>query len=156
MADDDPDDVQLLRLAFEKAGFRNHIVVVEDGREVIDYLSGEGAYADRVKFPLPLLLLLDLKMPRVSGLEVLAWLRDHPEIGKTPVIVLTHSSYDTDVSEAYRLGANSFLVKPTGLHEFVEQMKAVGEFWLAQARLPGPGSAAPPKAPGTIPPQGTS
>ena len=156
VADDNPDDVALLRLAFQKAGFSNRVEVVNDGDEAIQYLKGEGAYADRVKFPWPLLLFLDLKMPRVSGLEVLAWLRGQSQLASLQVIVLSHSSHDLDVREAYRLGAKSFLVKPSGLHEFVEQMKAVGEFWLARSKSLSPGARSVQAPPGTIPPPGTA
>lgn len=151
LADDNPDDVLIFCRAFKKAGFMNPVQVVTDGEMAIQYLRGEGAYADRSAFPLPYLLLLDLKMPRLGGLEVIQWVRSQSSgIEQTPVIVLTTSSHGPDVSAAYRAGANSFLVKPTDLADFVRQMKVMGDFWLRECQLPtGPNSqpAAPPVEP---------
>src|SRR5690349_14765253 len=112
LAEDREDDVLLIQQAFEQAGIRNPLFVVRDGEEAISYLSGEGKYAKREEFPLPDLLLLDLKMPRKDGFDVLRWLMQQPSLSALRVLVLTTSGEIYDVDEAYQLGANSFLVKP--------------------------------------------
>ena len=113
--------------------------MVRDGEKAISYLSGQGIYADRDVYPLPALLLLDLKMPRVDGFEVLTWLRQHPSLGRMLVVVLTGSPMKEDVKQAYVLGANSYLVKPNDpsqLHDLVERLES---FWLLNcARIPQP------------------
>src|SRR6266446_3785564 len=93
LAEDDPDDVLLAQIAFEKARLANPLQVVRDGEEAIAYLQGEGRYGDRHCFPLPMLLLLDLKMPRVNGFQVLEWLREHPRLYRLPVAVMTSSDH---------------------------------------------------------------
>ena len=136
LADDDADDVLLVRMALKEAGFENPIFVVCDGQEAIQYLSGEGLYADRAQFPVPQLLLLDLKMPQMTGFEVLAWLRQRREWNGLPVVILTGSCYEPEVKHAYELGANSFLTKPSDFSAFVGTMKQMAHFWLGKARLP--------------------
>src|SRR5690349_2597022 len=91
LAEDDPNDVLLFRRALNRAGFANHLVVLNDGEDVLQYLKGEGQYADRRAFPVPVLLLLDLSMPRLGGIEVLEWIRAQPEVRHIPVIILTSS-----------------------------------------------------------------
>jgi CheY-like chemotaxis protein len=113
LVDDSPDDVFLVGRAFRQVGIPNPLVVVGDGDQAIQYLKGEGIYADREQFPIPVLVLLDLNTPRVTGFEVLTWLRQDPDFRHLPVIVLTASTYSPDVTRAYQLGANSFLTKPT-------------------------------------------
>src|SRR4051794_11741759 len=107
LVEDRDDDVVLIRKAFEKAGLTNPFQVARDGVEAISYLSGEGKFANREEFPLPWLVLLDLKMPRVGGFEVLRWIRSQPTLSRMIVLVLTSSEYIKDVQEAYKLGANS-------------------------------------------------
>jgi len=138
LADDDPDDVLLFRMALNQAGFQNPLFVVSDGQEAIQYLSGDGIYADRARFPVPQLLLLDLKMPQMSGFDVLAWLRERPEWKGLPVVILTSSCYEPDVRHAYELGANSFLTKPSDFQGFVGTVKQMARFWLSKAALPDP------------------
>src|ERR1051326_7062364 len=111
LAEDREDDVLLIRRAFNKANLLNPLHVVQDGEEAIAYLKGEGQYANRAEYPLPSLLLLDLKMPRKNGFEVLQWIRQQPSLSALRVVVLTSSSEIQDVNMAYRLGSNSFLVK---------------------------------------------
>src|SRR5437899_12415537 len=110
--EDDPNDVFLFQYAMRKAGVTNPIQVASDGQEAIDYLKGVGKFVDREKYPLPCLVLLDLKLPYVMGLDVLKWIRAQPG-PVLPVIMLTASAEETDVATAYRLGANAFLTKPS-------------------------------------------
>jgi len=123
VVEDDSNDVLLLQRAFRKGGLTHVLQVVHDGEEAISYLIGEGPYDDRSKYPLPALMLLDLKMPRKSGLEVLDWLRQQTnELKKLPVIVLTSSRLTEDVDRAYGLGANSYMAKPSGNYEGLAEM----------------------------------
>ena len=110
--------------------------LVRDGEEAMAYLAGEGKFQDRAEFPFPDLVLLDLKMPRVDGFEVLRWIREHPKIRNLRVVVLTSSHQLRDVNEAYRLGANSFLVKPLDFENFVETSKALRSYWLVLDHAP--------------------
>ncbi len=130
LVEDDPNDVMLFRRAKDKSNLVNPLQVVEDGEAVVAYLSGQGIYADRNLYPLPTLMLLDLKLPRKSGLEVLAWLRQQPGINRLPVVVLTSSKESVDVGRAYDLGANSYLVKPVAFDKLLEMVKALGMYWL--------------------------
>src|SRR5437870_10171701 len=100
LAEDDPDDILLTQIAFEKARLANPLQVVRDGEEAIAYLKGEGHFADRHRFPLPILLLLDLKMPKVNGFQVLEWLRHDPHLKRLPVAVMTSSDHDPDADRA--------------------------------------------------------
>ena len=133
--EDDPNDVFLFRHAMKKAGVENPVQVASDGQEAIDYLQGAGKFADREKFPLPCLVLLDLKLPYVMGLDVLKWIREQPG---TPLIVvmLTASGEDADITTAYRLGANAFLTKPTESKRLEDMIKAINGFWLTHNTLP--------------------
>ena len=134
--EDDPNDVFLFQHAMKKSGVANPIQVAGDGQEAIDYLQGAGKFADRTQFPLPGLVLLDLKLPYVMGIEVLRWIRQQPG---TPIIVvvLTASGGDEDVATAYRLGANGFLVKPSEADKLDDMVKAIRDFWLIHNALPG-------------------
>jgi CheY-like chemotaxis protein len=135
--EDDSNDVFFFQRAMKKAGVANPIQVVSDGREAIDYLKGAGKFADRAQFPLPSLVLLDLKLPYVMGMEVLRWIRQQPG---TPMVVvmLTASSEDVDIAAAYRLGANAFLVKPVDSSKLEDMVRAIGDFWLTHNALPEP------------------
>ena len=119
LADDNPDDVFLLQEAFRKAGVRHRVKVVANGLEAVAYLKGDHAYADRNEYPFPDVLLLDLNMPRMNGFEVLEWVRKDHQWRCLVVHVLTASIRDADVSRAYELGANSYLVKPSRLDQLV-------------------------------------
>lgn len=129
LAEDSPADVLLIQRAVRKASVADPIEVVGDGDQAVAYLAGEGAFADRARFPLPGLLLLDLKLPRRSGFEVLAWLRAQPGLRRLPVVVLTSSRLSADVNQAYDLGANGYLVKPVSLAEFTSMLGRVHAFW---------------------------
>ena len=135
--EDDSNDVFFFQHAMKKAGVPNPIHVARDGQQAIDYLQGAGEFADRRQFPRPGLVLLDLKLPYVTGLDVLRWIRQQPG---TPVVVvmLTASGGDEDVATAYRLGANGFLVKPSEADKLDDMVKAIGDFWLTHNALPGP------------------
>jgi CheY-like chemotaxis protein len=163
--EDDPNDVFFLQHAMKKAGVANPIQVASDGQQAIDYLQGAGKFADREEFPLPCLVLLDLKLPYVMGLEVLKWIRQQSGTA-LPVVMLTASGEDADIATAYRLGANAFLTKPSQASKFEDMVKAIKDFWLthntlppdsyreraaapAHARMIGPGAKALPGANGT-------
>jgi len=122
--------VFFLQRAFQQAKIENPLHVVGDGQEAIDYLSGEGKFSDRSLYPLPHLFILDLKMPRKTGLDVLLWLQEQPELRCLPVLVLSSSAQRTDIERAYELGANAFVVKPASLERRVELAKVIGTFWL--------------------------
>jgi len=133
--EDDPNDVFLFKHAMNKVGLTNPVQIATDGQQAIDYLYGEGKFADRAKFPYPCLVLLDLKLPFVMGLEVLRWIRKQP--GKAlPVIVLTASAEEGDIAMAYSLGASGFLTKPSEVRKLEEMVKAIKDFWLTQNVLP--------------------
>jgi len=130
LAEDDPNDVLLIQRAFQKTNIANPLYVVRDGEEAVAYLSGQVQYADRRRHPLPVLLLLDLKMPRKSGFEVLQWLRQRPKLKRLPVVVLTSANQNPDINKAFDLGANSYLVKPGGLDSLLELVKNLNMYWL--------------------------
>src|SRR5258706_12776145 len=112
LAEDDENDVFFLRRALARSGLGNPLIAVRDGQEAVDYLAGIGPYADRASHPLPGLIFLDLKMPRMNGFEVLLWLSSRPEFGELPVVVLTSSAQDSDIRKARELGADDYQVKP--------------------------------------------
>jgi CheY-like chemotaxis protein len=136
LVEDDPNDVLLTQRAFRKLGVQLNLQVVGDGDAAVAYLSGAGDYADRQRFPLPVLVLLDLKLPRRSGLEVLAWRRGRAPLDCIPVVVLTSSRESTDVNTAYQRGANSYLVKPVSFEAMLEMMKTVNVYWLVMNERP--------------------
>ena len=130
LAEDNPDDVLLIQRAFRKARLPYPLHQVGNGEEAINYLDGKGIYANRQQHPLPGLLLLDLKLPRTSGMEVLAWLKAQPGLAQLPVVVFTSSREDTDIQRAYELGANSYLVKPVSFDALLEMVQTLGLYWL--------------------------
>ena len=141
LAEDDPNDVLLIQRAFQKTNIANPLQVVRDGEEAVAYLSGQHPYADRDRHPLPVLLLLDLKLPRKSGFEVLQWLRQQSRLKRLPVVVLTSSNQNPDVNKAFDLGANSYLVKPGGLDSLLELVKNLDMYWLILNEKPELGGA---------------
>lgn len=136
LAEDDENDVLFMELALKKAAVRHPMQVVADGQEAIDYLSGDGKYADRGQFPLPRLLILDLKMPRRTGMDVLRWLKNNPLLECLPKVVLSSSANRRDVERSYRLGANAFLIKPSTLEERSDLVKILDHFWLRLSQPP--------------------
>ena len=137
LVEDDPRDVFLVRDVFERYG-HCRLETVTDGQEAIDYLTGTGKFSNRRKFPLPQVVLLDLKMPRVNGLEFLRWLRHESpnSLHVLPVVVMSSSNDPKDVASAYELGVNSYLLKPIAWHEFQERMKALNIFWSDHVEKP--------------------
>lgn len=136
LAEDNADDVDMFRRAFKQAYIEAPLHVVSDGEEAMAYLNGEGKFANRAEFPLPDLLLLDLKMPRKNGFEVLAWLRTHPTLCPLRTVVLTTSEDIKDVNRAYAFGANSFLTKPLDFIEFKNTLQEMFAFFLTRAKTP--------------------
>jgi CheY-like chemotaxis protein len=135
IAEDNPDDALLLRRALEKAGIRARLKIVADGEEMLLYLGGRGAFANRSTSPMPSLIILDLKMPRKSGLEVLEWISQNQDLAVVPTIVLSASNLEEDVRAAYNLGANTYFVKPTTFDELVETMRMVEAYWRKAMKL---------------------
>jgi CheY-like chemotaxis protein len=130
LCEDDPDDVLLTQIAFEKARLANPLQIVRDGEEAIAYLKGEGRFADRTRFPLPILVLLDLKMPKLDGFHVLQWLRSHPQLDRLAVAIMTASDHDPDISRAYELGADSYLIKPPDAEALLALVQRLRAYWL--------------------------
>lgn len=138
LAEDDPDDVLLTHLAFEKARLANPLQVVRDGEEAIAYLKGTGRFKNRISYPLPILLLLDLNMPKVNGFQVLEWLQTHPLLSPMPVAVMTSSDQDPHVTRAYELGADSYLIKPPDAEALLALVQRLRAYWLIVNERPEP------------------
>ena len=136
LVEDSEEDILLLKRAFRNARIANSLNVVKDGEQAIQYLSGNGPHADRDRYPLPFLLLLDLRLPKLSGFEVLAWIRERSQLDDLIVVVLTNSDHVPDVTRAHELGAKSYLVKPGNFEELVEMMKRIRGRWLLLDRPP--------------------
>jgi CheY-like chemotaxis protein len=130
LVEDDDNDVYFMKRAAQQAGILHSLQVAQDGQEALDYLGGLREYADRQRFPLPYLVLLDLKLPRVMGFEVLKWIRQQPELRTSIVIVLSSSELGPDIERAYQLGANSYLVKPSTPDELTEMITRIKHYWL--------------------------
>ena len=131
LVEDNPDDILLVQRAIKRLGVRANVAVVEHGDAAIDYLSGSGRYADRAQHPLPDVVLLDLKLPRRSGHEVLDWVRRQPALDATPVVIMTSSTEEADVRRAYRGRANSYLRKPVAFADLESVLQLLGTYWLA-------------------------
>jgi CheY-like chemotaxis protein len=130
LVEDNEDDILLVQRAFRQAKIVNPLMVVKSAEEGMSYFRGQGRYANRSEFPLPSLVLLDLKLPGLGGFEFLKWIRAQPDVGRTRVVVLTSSNLMQDVNRAHDLGANSFLVKPIGFETFVQTCRALSGYWL--------------------------
>jgi len=130
LVEDNPDDVQLTLRALKKNKIMNEIIVAQDGVEALDYLFGTGKFSGRDMSVMPQLILLDLKMPKMDGLEVLHRIRAHERTKLLPVVVLTTSSEDEDRLESYKLGANSYVRKPVDFNQFAEAVNQLGLYWL--------------------------
>ena len=129
VAEDDPNDALLLERALRKSLVPGPVYICQTGEEVIEYVQGKGVFGDREQFPFPRILMLDLKMPKMNGLELLAWFRNHPECSILPRIVLTSSQQEQDISEAYKLGANAYWVKPSNFEDLTELLEVNYRFW---------------------------
>jgi CheY-like chemotaxis protein len=136
VAEDDENDVTFLQRAFAKAEIRNPLYFVPDGQTAIDYLSGAGTYSDRIQYPLPGLLILDLKMPHKTGMDVLKWLRSRETLRCLPAIMLSSSTHPAEIEAAYRNGANAFVTKPSGIPERAELARMIKGFWLTFNEFP--------------------
>jgi CheY-like chemotaxis protein len=135
LVEDNPDDVELALRAFKKSRLLNEIVVVRDGAEALDYLFGTGAYAD-YPLTLPQLILLDLKLPKIDGLEVLRQIRENEQTKLLPVVIMTSSREDQDLFKSYSLHANSYICKPVDFNEFREAVQQLGLYWLVLNEAP--------------------
>jgi CheY-like chemotaxis protein len=129
--DDDPNDIELFQAAARKANVRFLVQNVADAEQAMAYLNGTGLYANRGAYPIPDLILLDLKMPKASGFDVLRWIRSHPEAGNLPVVVFSGSELQDDIEQAYEVGADSYLVKPIGFNALVSLVKNIDRNWIA-------------------------
>jgi two-component system response regulator len=136
LVEDNPDDVELTLRAFQKNNIRNQMVVVRDGAEALDYLFAAGAYADRNPRHLPQVVLLDLKLPRVDGLQVLQRIRADERTRLLPVVILTSSKEEQDVIKGYQLGCNSYVRKPVSFDDFLDAARQLGLYWLLLNQAP--------------------
>lgn len=130
IVEDNPQDLELALRALRQAKLANHVQVARDGAEALEFLFGEGAYADRQHAAAPKVVLLDLKLPKVDGLEVLQRLKAHPRTRTIPVVVVTSSKEQRDVVESYHLGVNSYIVKPVNFEQFAAAVRDLGLYWL--------------------------
>jgi len=130
LVEDNPDDVELTLRAFHKNNIANNVVIARDGVEALDYLFCQGAYADRIIKDTPRLILLDLKLPKLDGLQVLERLRADERSKLIPVVILTSSKEEQDLISSYKSGANSYVRKPVDFNRFVEAVRQIGLYWL--------------------------
>jgi two-component system, response regulator len=138
LVEDNPDDAELTIRAFARHKMANEVVVASDGEEALDYLFATGVYKDRPADAMPTVVLLDLKLPKVTGLEVLKRLRSDERTRRLPVVVLTSSNEERDIIASYDLGANSFVRKPVDFAEFIDAAQQLGLYWLVLNEMPDP------------------
>jgi two-component system response regulator len=136
LVEDDPRDAELTIMALREHNLINNIHHVKDGVEAMDYLLAQGSYSDRNPEIRPKLILLDLKLPRMSGLEVLQTIKSHNELKEIPIVVLTSSAMETDIVESYKLGVNSYIVKPVNFENFIESVRQIGYYWIMLNKIP--------------------
>jgi two-component system response regulator len=136
LVEDNPNDVELMLQALKVNNLSNRIEIVRDGEEALEFLFGTGAYSDRSGAPAPKVILLDLKLPKVDGLEILRRLKSDPRAKLIPVVVLTSSREDRDILESYALGANSYIVKPVDFERFSRIVREFGLYWLSLNQPP--------------------
>lgn len=136
MADDDPDDRMLTRVALTESLLLNELETVEDGQDLMDYLLHQGKFSGPAARPRPGLILLDLNMPRKDGREALKEIKEHPELRSIPVVVMTTSKAEEDILSTYNLGVNSFITKPVSFEGLIDVLKALGQYWFEVVRLP--------------------
>jgi len=136
LVEDNPDHAELVMRNMEDFQVANSIIHVEDGEAALDYMHGRGAYTDRKHHPLPHLMLLDLRLPKVDGLEVLKEIKSHADLKALPVVILTTSDAERDLAMAYEYHANSYVTKPVNFDEFSKLLKDLGFYWLAWNKRP--------------------
>lgn len=139
LVEDNADDAEMTIRALKKLHLANNLVHVEDGQEALDFLFGNGKYADREKANFPKVVLLDIKMPKVDGIEVLKQIKSHPSTRKIPVVIMTSSSEEKDMIASYDFHANSYVVKPVHFENFARAVSELGLYWLVVNRTPGRG-----------------
>jgi two-component system, response regulator len=130
LVEDNPADVELTLRALKKNNIANKLVVVNDGEEALNFIFAKGEYAKRDRNNLPKVILLDLKLPKVGGLEVLAQIKGNPKTRMIPIVVLTSSKEENDIIESYKLGVNSYIVKPVDFDKFIDSVRELGMYWL--------------------------
>jgi len=136
LVEDNPEDIELTLRALKKSKLANNIVVAEDGEEALDFIFARGKYSDRSVICSPKVILLDLKLPKVSGIEVLREIKKDPRTSIIPVVILTSSTQEVDIEESYKLGANSYIVKPVNFENFIQSLRQMNDYWLVLNRLP--------------------
>lgn len=136
LVEDNPSDIELAKRAFERAHILNPVMVAEDGLEALDYLFTQGAEPGQYAHPLPAIVLLDLKLPVIGGMEVLRQIRAHERTRRLPVVILTSSKEDEDIAQGYDLGVNSYIRKPVDFVQFAEAVRQLGIYWLMLNELP--------------------
>ena len=136
LAEDDPGDQELTRRALEQSRIRNELYIVEDGEEALNYLRRRGKYQDPASSPKPDLMLLDLNMPKMDGKQLLEQMRADPNLRRIPVVALTTSKQENDIIRTYDLGANSYIVKPVDMDQFVNAIKVLKDYWFQIVVLP--------------------
>ena len=141
LVEDNPKDIELTLAALEQGQLANEVVIARDGAEALDFLYRRGSYADRTTLD-PAVVLLDLKLPKVDGLEVLAAVKGNPDLRHTPIVMLTSSREENDLVRSYELGVNAFVVKPVGFREFFEAIQDLGVFWAVLNEPPPHGRSA--------------
>jgi two-component system response regulator len=137
LVEDNPDDIELTVRAFQKSHIKNKLVVTRDGVEALDYLFGTGSYTERDIRKLPEVILLDLKLPKIDGLQVLKRLRSNERTQLLPVVILTTSAEEQDIIQSYRFGANSYVRKPVDFEQFMSAVEQLGLYWLVLNEPPG-------------------
>lgn len=136
LVEDSPNDIELTLHSLRKNNITNHVHVVRDGAEALEFLYGTGAYAGRVVYDVPKVVLLDLKLPKVDGLDVLRRMKSDPGTRHIPVVVLTSSREERDIIESYKLGVNSYIVKPVDFAQFVDAVRQLGLYWMLLNEAP--------------------
>lgn len=136
IVEDNPNDAEMALRALKKNNVSNNVLVVGDGEEALDFIFRKGKYSERAKDSSPRIILLDLKLPKVDGLEVLKEVKSNPETKMIPIIVLTSSKEESDIIESYKLGVNSYIVKPVDFDKFVEAVRELGYYWLLLNQAP--------------------
>jgi CheY-like chemotaxis protein len=136
LVEDSPDDIFIMQRAWKKAEFKNPLRIVTDGQQAIDYLSNSGDFADREKNPTPCLILLDIKLPFLTGLQVIEWLRKYEPCCTIPAVFLTSSKADMDIRQAYKLGGNAYLVKPPTPENLGVMLQDLNRFWMEHNQFP--------------------